>query len=264
MKIINRMPVKTADASAERRTAGPELLRLCIYAAVLGMAVYFLIGVLADFCVARISFEQEAALFSASIFDGMVDSSEDTGRLERAKTILAAMTANDGVPPLDYRLVLVEEEAPNAFAFPGGTIGLTTGLLDALKEDMEIAFVLGHEIGHFNNRDHLRGMGRAVGVGLLYVVLFDRQMGDQLVSGVFNCILMRGYSRGQEEKADEYGVNLVHQTYGHTDGIERLFQIIQENDGKIPNWAYMFSTHPSPAQRIEDLKRYALSLAAPN
>jgi len=260
MKIVNRMPAKTADASAERHTAGPELFRLCIYAVVLGAAVYFAIGLLADFCVKRISFEQEAALFSARIFDRMVDAAEDTNRLERAKVILAAMTANDEVPPLDYRLVLVEEDDPNAFAFPGGTIGLTTGLLDALKEDMEIAFVIGHEIGHFNNRDHLRGMGRAVGVGLLYVVLFDRQMGDQLVSGIFNYILMRGYSRGQEEKADEYGVKLVFQTYGRTDGTERLFQIIKENDGKIPNWAYMFSTHPSPGRRIEDLKRYALSL----
>lgn len=260
MRIVNRVPVETADASAGRHAAGLELLRLCVYAVVLGAAVYFLIGVLADFGVARISFEQEAVLFSARIFDGRMDSEEDDARLARAKSILAVLASNPGVPPLDYRLILVEEEDPNAFAFPGGTIGITTGLLDALKEDMEIAFVIGHEIGHFHNRDHLRGLGRAVGGGLLYAVLFGQQMGDRLISGMFDYVLMRGYSRGQEEKADEYGVNLVYGTYGRTDGIGRLFQVIGENGGGIPDWAYMFSTHPSPARRMEDLKHHALNL----
>lgn len=255
MKIVNRQLGKAADASAARHTAIPELRRLLLFAALLAIGVYFAVSLVVDMVVSGISFETEARLFDYKFLKHSVPTSEDE-RLERVRKILETLTKDETVPPLPYKLTAITRKEPNAFAFPGGTIGVTTGLLDELEEDIEFAFVLGHEIGHFHNRDHLRGMGRAVGVGVVYAILFGGQMGSSSLGNTFQYVLSRGYSRQQEDKADRFGVNLVSRVYGKTDGIDKLFKILQ---GKkhLPEWAYMFATHPSSSDRIANLKRYA-------
>lgn len=254
MKIVNRQPEKTADASGARGTAFRELRKLLLFVTILAVVLYVAIGMVVDAVVARISFETEARLFGGLGFSRIGDKSDD--RLVRVQTILDRLTADSRIPPLRYRLILIDNSAPNAFAFPGGTIGVTSGLLDALEDDIEVAFVVGHELGHFHGRDHLRGMGRAVGVGVVYAVLFGGEMGGNTLGSVFQLALDRGYSRAQEERADRFGVELVRRVYGETAGVDRLFQILRTHE-KLPEWAYMFATHPSPRDRIRALERYA-------
>jgi Zn-dependent protease with chaperone function len=261
VKIVKRELRETADASAARGTGFRELRRLLFFAALLAIAIYLAVSVLVDLVVARISYENEARLFaSLSPFHGIASTND--ARLGNLQGILDALVADPEVPPLPYRLVVIPEEQPNAFAFPGGAIGVTTGLLAALEEDIEFAFVLGHELGHFHHRDHLRGVGRAVGVGVAYTILFGGQMGGDTLHGILRYVLDRGYSRRQEATADRFGVGLVHRVYGKTQGVDRLFQILEEKE-EIPPWAYMFATHPSPERRIASLKAYADRLAPP-
>ena len=150
----------------------------------------------------------------------------------------------------------INNPMPNAFAFPGGTIGLTTGLLDTLEGTAALTFVLGHELGHFHQRDHLRGLGRAVGGGIAMAMLFGGEMGNRQFANTFTHILSRSYSRDQEEGADLFGLGLAFRTYGETEGCDQLFRVLQESD-ETPEWAYMLSTHPAPAQRIEQLRKEA-------
>lgn len=255
MKMVQRPLGEAADVSAARNTAMPELRRLMFFAVLLAVGLYLGIGLIVDLIVPTISSEAEAELFGSVTF-GVVASTNADARLERAEVILASLTADAGVSELPYQLFVIETDKPNAFAFPGGRIGLTTGLLDVLDEDIELAFVLGHELGHFYNRDHLRGMGRAIGVGVAYALVFGGEMGSGTLSKTFHYILQRGYSRRQEDSADYFGVDLVYRVYGRTDGIEKLFKLLRQV-GDLPEWAYMFSTHPSPADRIENLQRYA-------
>jgi Zn-dependent protease with chaperone function len=224
------------------------------------VSVYLCVGIIVDIVVAGISFETEAKLFSAMTPDtfasslGKTDSKDE--RLERVQRVLDKFTVLPDVPPLKYRLVVIGSPEKNAFAFPGGTIGVTDGLLKALDEDIELAFVLGHEIGHFYGRDHLRGLGRAVGVSLAYAIIFGGDMGNEYMGTTFQYVLGRGYSRRQESKADEFGVKLVYEAYGRTDGVERLFKILEESKD-LPEWAYMFSTHPAPGKRVRELMQYS-------
>lgn len=263
MKIVNRRLEKTADESAARNSAFPELRKLLCLVVILAVAIYLSIGLVVDIIVAGISFETETRLFSTfspKIFAsklGEID--DDDERLHNVRVILDKFVALPDTPPLNYRLIIIHTEQPNAFAFPGGTIGVTEGLLKALKEDIELAFVLGHEIGHFHNRDHLRGLGRAIGVSLAYAVVFGGDLGNNNLGGLFRYVMDRGYSRKQETKADQFGVLLVQQAYGETEGIERLFEILEKSKD-LPEWTYMLSTHPSPGDRIAKLNSYARKL----
>lgn len=210
MKIVNRQPIETADISSARGSTGNELWKLVLSALLFFVALYFLVGWTVDFVVARISFETEARMFGGYQLPASVkDDGENKAYLERAESILSKLTKSPTVPPLPYRLVVIKNETPNAFAFPGGTIGVTTGLMDVLSEEIEVAFVLGHELGHFKNRDHLQGMGRALGFGIVLQIFFGSSAGADSLGNMIHFVLQRDYSQDREMVADHFGVTLV-------------------------------------------------------
>jgi Zn-dependent protease with chaperone function len=260
MKIVNKTLERTADVSSARGTAWKEFRHLILSAVVLLVVVYFSVGLIVDLAVSRISFGTEAKIFKHYNLQGMEKKdAEKQGDLERASAILEKLKADEKIPPLPYHLVLIDHETPNAFAFPGGGIGISTALLEVLDDEIEVAFVIGHELGHFYNRDHLRGLGRAAGFGIIMAVLFGNSSGSGSFGNIINFVLQRDYSQDREQLADRFGLELVYSVYGKVEGTDRLFQIIHEKD-KRPKWAYMFSSHPSPEQRIDDLEEYAQKL----
>jgi len=259
MKIVNRIPHRTADVSSASGSTFSEFWKMVLSAVVLLVVVYLVIGWIVDFTVARLSFETEARLFS-NYRIGPEGSRTDTDKtLGRANDILAKLCSATEVPPLPFQLRLIESGEANAFALPGGTIGITRGLLDLLDDDIEIAFVIGHEIGHFHHRDHLRGLGRVVGFNIISAIIFGGSPGADSFRNIADFVLQRSYSQEREELADRYGLKLVHRIYGKVDGCDRLFQLL-EQDGTPPKWTYMFATHPSPAERIRKLQSYARTL----
>ncbi len=72
----------------------------------------------------------------------------------------------------DYQLFYVEENTINALAIPGDQIIIYQGLLDKMDSENELVMVLSHEIGHFANRDHLRGLGNFLIMRLLFSFFF--------------------------------------------------------------------------------------------
>ena len=256
MKIVRKSMGKAAENSSAEGTAFRELRYLLLATCLLAVGIYVAIGLLVDAGVSAISVEREGRIFGS--LDWAVGK-EDDPRLERARDILAKLTSDATVPALDYRLALIPGGHVNAFAFPGGTIGVTGGLLESVTGDMALAFVLAHELGHFRHRDHLRGFGRAAGVSVAYGIVFGGQMGSDTMSRTMRFVLERGYSRGQEEQADRFGVELVHRVYGETEGVDALFRLIQVDDD-LPDWAYMFATHPKPQDRINALQEHAEKL----
>lgn len=260
MKIVTKIPEKTADVSSARGSNLSEFSKMILSAIILLVAIYLGIGWAVDRTVARISYHTEARLFSNFQLGSQKPVAADSAdALTQANAILDRLRSAGDVPPLPYQLQLIELEAPNAFAIPGGTIGITRGLLERLNDDIEIAFVLGHEIGHFHHRDHLKGLGRRVGFSIISAVIFEGSPGSDSFRDIAEFVFQRNYSQEREELADRYGIELVHRAYGEVDGCDRLFQILQQ-DGLPPAWTYMFATHPDPAQRIRKLQEFARTL----
>ena len=260
MKISNKQPRKTADISSARGSTLREFWKLVLSAIVLLAGLYVIIGFAVDQMVARISVETEAKIFQ-TLQPRQTDppTEQDRQRLARARKILERFKKDSRVPLLPYTLILVKNDVPNAFAFPGGAIGLTTGLLEVLTQDIEIAFVIGHELGHFAGRDHLQGLGRTAGLGMAMAILFDTGYGAEWFANIINFVFQRGYSQEREIQADRFGLELVFDVYGKVEGTDRLFSLLLEKKD-LPKWAYMFATHPSPKDRIRNLEKIAQEL----
>ncbi len=153
-----------------------------------------------------------------------------------------------GDPRLKFHITVVASPAANAFALPGGFIFITRSLLHLCEHDQDtIAFFLGHEIAHVvlgHAKDQLTAKtlldaisARLSGAGQLL-----RQM------------VTKGYSRTLETEADRTAVKLTaaagFNARAAIRALEHLSRITPDHSGL----AEYFSTHPSFADRIEDLK----------
>lgn len=152
----------------------------------------------------------------------------------------------------DYQVLYIRESTVNALAIPGDRIIIYRGLLKDVESENELMMILGHELGHFANRDHLRGLGNF----LLIKIILSSLIGDlgSLQSAVdfTNAIANYKFSQKQETQADEFGLNLLYKYYGHVAGATDFFQrLSQENNLDIA----FFSTHPSPQKRVKKIKK---------
>ena len=125
--------------------------------------------------------------------------------------------------PYPFYVHVIDEPDPNAIALPGGAILVTGGLLERVKSENEPALVLGHELGHFRARDHLRGLRPGLAAQL---VLGAIGTSGELVSGISTItgeLAQRSFVRRQERDADAFGLGLVHAEYGHVAGAADFF-----------------------------------------
>ena len=157
--------------------------------------------------------------------------------------------------PYSFRIGVIDDAQPNAFAVPGGWIGVTTGLLAQLESENELALVLGHEIGHFRNRDHLRGLGRGVALALVLGALGLADSGTAAGLATFAAgVTNRAFDRDQESDADLFGLALVHTEYGHVAGALEFFGRLPEPESAIERqMAHYLATHPMNDDRIDAL-----------
>lgn len=127
----------------------------------------------------------------------------------------------------NYRLIYIPDDTVNALALPGDAIVVYRGLIQQLESENELMMILGHELGHFANRDHLRGIGR--GLALQFVVAVFAGDGGGLVNvatAIASNLSKVQFSRNQEAQADEFGLQLLVSHYGHAARRNRLFPAI--------------------------------------
>ena len=162
--------------------------------------------------------------------------------------------------PYRFRTGVTPESLPNAFALPGGTVVVTSGLLDRVESENELAFILGHELGHFRHRDHLRGLGRQVVTTLAMTVIGVAAGGGGVTDFmvIANQVTGRRFNRDQELAADRFGLEIVHREYGHVAGPEDFFKHLADEESvwDSPAVSYL-STHPWSEDRIRRLRALA-------
>ena len=209
----------------------------------------------------------EVRLFSAVA--AHFESERDEGdtidpRGESVQAILDRLAAHWSKSPYSsLRVHVSEEPTPNAYALPGGLLVVTSGLLDRIETENELAFVLGHELGHFAGRDHLRGLGRGLALSLAWTAL--GLGGDQIehLSSLASALSTRHFDRTQESDADRFGLELIVAEYGHAAGTAAVFERVlrdQEDDStargpdRMDQLSATLSTHPLGPNRIAALE----------
>lgn len=224
---------------------------------VIVVALVFLIEIALYFLPA----EDEATLFRNWLPDDIVTVSPVDERLYQAQLLLDRLAFHWGDSPYEFRIEIDDSTDANAMALPGGLIVVTTGLLDQVESENELAFVLGHEIGHYRNRDHMRALGRGLVFTLVFSVMTGRDVGNVGINVAD--LALRSFNRKQELAADEFGLELVFTQYGHVNQAWRLFERWDNGMDSLFEVAGYVSTHPQPEDRIAVLEEYARSRGWP-
>lgn len=164
-------------------------------------------------------------------------------------------------PNLPWRFGVTDDPDVNAFAAPGGTILITRGLYEKLRNESELAGVLAHEISHVLRKHQLKAikssLGREWQLELAQAVAERKATRDAAASlKAFTAgteLYARGLDKGDEYEADRMGLVLAaragYNPFGLVASLQTL-DAVNPQDGAV---ALMFKTHPSPAKRLEML-----------
>ena len=161
----------------------------------------------------------------------------------------------------DWEIVVFEDSAVNAFALPGGKIGVYRGLLGVAETPDQLAAVMGHEVGHVLARHGNERVSQQFAVGET-MTLLEGWMASKNVANRNSAMALLGlgtqvgillpFSRVQESEADEVGQSLMAQAGFDPSASVTLWQNMGKDGGKQP--PEFLSTHPSHSSRIDDLR----------
>lgn len=156
---------------------------------------------------------------------------------------------------LPWRFAVVLSEQINAFAVPGGSVLVTSGMLQKVRDEAELACVLGHEVGHIVRRHHLKllqqGMLTKTGAKLLTNQVQNNM--QALVSEAGD-LFTRSLDRGSEREADRDGVLLAARA-GYDPGACLDFMTQMAASKQDSNaLAALYKTHPQASERVQDVR----------
>lgn len=185
-----------------------------------------------------------------------------------------AMQSGMATRPDDYTVTLLNSNVNNAFAVPGGYVYVTRQLVALMNDEAELAFVLGHEIGHVAAR-HAEKRAQRSGLAGLGAALFGVLTGSSIlgdIAGTTAQIYTLSYSREQEREADSLGVRyLVRAGYDPDASGDILSELgaqtalearlAGKSDRAPGGW---LSTHPANGERVTRIRREAAAIAASN
>ena len=195
--------------------------------------------------------------------------STDPGYNAAVQRVGARLSRVMPVPDAQWEFVVFENDSPNAFALPGGKVGVHTGLFQVTQTDAGLAAVIGHEVAHVVARhsgERMTQGAAAAGAALLANEMLRRNTdmgtggqvmaGSALGGGAF--LYVQKFSRKQELEADQLGaLYMARAGYDPRESIglwQRFAQYRAESGaGRTPQF---LSTHPLDEVRISQLQQF--------
>ena len=160
-----------------------------------------------------------------------------------------------------YSFTVANYREINAFALPGGPVWINRGVLHAAANESQVAGVLAHEIAHIAQRHAADQMTKAVlakwSLGMLGAMLGNAGgAGTAQVAGalVTNGVFLK-FSRDDERDADRVGLQILTKAGWDPRGMIELFDVLRREANRNPGAVEVFfATHPSPEDRIAELR----------
>lgn len=256
MKFEPRLPRDDVNVTAVHPLKEGAVMLAGVLAVI---AVFFGAAVLlVDRLVPYLPQSWDARVFPS--FDAMQhDPTDDAKRAHQREleALLERLLTHWPDHPEAVRVGLLDSSEPNALAFPGGLILVTTGLMDQVATENELAFVLGHELGHYRGRDHVRSLGRGLALGLILATTGQGGGVAELVS-LTGQLTTRSFSRDQETNADTFGLTLVAAEFSHVAGATDFFDKLPAPDSALErSLATYLATHPLSDDRVDAMESLA-------
>ncbi|MFO8004571.1 M48 family metalloprotease [Thioalkalivibrio sp.] len=165
-----------------------------------------------------------------------------------------------------FHFLTIDNDQVNAFAMPGGIVGVHTGLIVAARDEAELAAVIGHEIAHITQRHIARMYARgrdinfATGLAILAGILaagIDPQLGQAAIASgmAFGMQSQIDYTRSNEAEADRVGIQILTSAgfdpHAMADFFERMQELTRGAQDAVPEY---LRTHPVTLGRISDAR----------
>ena len=217
-----------------------------------------------------ISEDQEIAMGAdgARSVTATIGEVDDPALQEYVQALGQRLAVDSERPHLPWSFRVLDDPTPNAFAFPGGYIFITRGLVGLMGNEAELVSVLGHEIGHVTARHSVVMMSRAqaaqIGLGVGSMISPElAQLSDALAGGL--SLLFLSYGRDAERQADDLGFGYALDHGYDVREMVNVFAALQRSGelaghSSLPEWQ---ASHPEPAERIERIEAQLAALAQP-
>ena len=177
----------------------------------------------------------------------------------------------------EFTFFIIENPLINAFAIPGGYIGLNSGLIEAMNVEDQLAGVIGHEIAHITQRHHARsvassGRSRLTTAAAILAAIIIGQSSPQAAQAALAAGIaasqqsLINFTRSNEFEADRIGIEILAQAAYKPEAMAEAFEILRrKNNLNIgSNNLQYLRTHPLDNIRIAEAKNRAVALKHDN
>lgn len=194
---------------------------------------------------------------------------QDQGAQRRIQRIGQRILSASDPEWREWQFVVFDSDQINAFALPGGRVGIYRGMLEVAEDDDQLAAVIGHEVGHVNARHAAERLvsSNLVNATLRLVAVMagggESVIPPELIVSLGGAAadigVIKPFSRSQELEADSLGVRYMDGAGYEPQAAVRFWQRMDEvTRGRPPAF---LSTHPAPATRIQELEEIVAEIA---
>ena len=166
-----------------------------------------------------------------------------------------ALVMASAKPGPNWKFIILDTDAVNAFAAPGGFVHITKGALANLKSESELAGVLAHEIIHVTDKHTIRAIqkGKLVQMGADETVAGNSALMSKLADKAYE-VIESGFGRGEELEADEKGIVIANAVGYAPQGMNGfLNMLVERNKSGQPAKNGLFASHPETKERIDKM-----------
>jgi beta-barrel assembly-enhancing protease len=183
-------------------------------------------------------------------------------KLQQYVTLVGnTVAAYSARPTLEWHFAVLETDVVNAFSCPGGFIFITTGALEQIDSEAELAAVLGHEIAHATQKHILKEVKRANTIMAAEDLakttasgsFLNDALGEKISHLAYEKLFTTGLSRRDEQEADKIGVELAEAAGYRASEFVRFLDALEALEGKS-EMRVLTATHPGPAERKKNVK----------
>ena len=162
-------------------------------------------------------------------------------------------------PDLPWTFIVLDTDGVNAFAAPGGFVHITRGALALIKNEAELAGVLGHEITHVAHKHTVNAIrkNKAVQMGTNETLSSRGPFLDKIANKAYEMVLEGSFDRGDELDADQGGVALAAKLGYAPGALGDFLTRLDDRNKDQPARNGLFASHPETKERIQKIKAAA-------
>ena len=188
---------------------------------------------------------------------GVLQSEPVTKYVTLVGKVIAASSTR---PNLDWQFIVLDTDGVNAFAAPGGFVHITRGLLGMMKNEAQLAGVLGHEVTHISEQHTIKAIRRTKGAELVADTAggsggLRTALISKAAEVVFNDIFDGKFSQGDESESDKIGAQMANKAGYAPNGMAEVLKLIAERNAGRQDRNGFFSSHPDTKDRINKIEK---------